>query len=110
MKKVKPLRYPIKQWQINLLVDRVLGYGYENRISGPEIAERIGMEPYTYMGLLVNAARHQGYLVGSRDGEGYWLIETKEELADTIGLLSGRIKGTQSTIAALKRAGRKAGL
>lgn len=58
--------------------------------------------PQREIGFVVSDLRKQGYLIGSVHGQGYYLIETEEELEHTIGHISKRKAGIDATIKALE--------
>jgi hypothetical protein len=80
-----------------------LGLGRAACRSSYSIARQIGV-PQRSVGFIANAARRKGYAVGSAHGEGYFMIETREELDATIGHIEGRIHGIRLTIEALEDA------
>ena len=80
-----------------------LGRGRDNVTSSYTIATRLGV-PQQTIGFMVNDLRKQGHLIESVYGEGYYLIETAEELADTIRHIEQRKAGIDRTIRALEGA------
>lgn len=69
--------------------------------SSHELSRLIG-EPQKSIGFAVSALRQEGHAIGSVHGEGYYLIETVEELEETIAHISKRKAGIDRTIAALR--------
>jgi|SRR6185503_10108615 len=78
-----------------------LGHGRDDVRSSYWLAGRIGVGQRS-VGFIANAARRQGHLVGSVHGEGYYLIETQDELDATISHIEIRIAGIQRTIMQLR--------
>jgi hypothetical protein len=73
-----------------------LGLGRDACRSSYSISRQIGT-PQRSIGFIANAARRGGHLVGSVHGEGYYLIETRDEFDATISHIAGRVAGIQRT-------------
>jgi hypothetical protein len=78
-----------------------LGLGRDACRSSYSISRQIGT-PQRSIGFIANAARRGGHLVGSVHGEGYYLIETRDEFDATISHIAGRVAGIQRTIGCLE--------
>lgn len=68
--------------------------------SSYAIARQVGM-PQRSVGFAVNRLRREGHLIGSVHGEGYYLIETETELAETLEHIEVRKRGIDRTLRAL---------
>lgn len=86
-----------------------LDYGRAHLRSSYDLARRAGI-PQRSIGFAVNELRRQGVLVGSVHGEGYYLIETAAELAETLEHIERRKRGIDLTLAALRHTADEQGL
>jgi biotin operon repressor len=59
------------------------------------------------IGGVVHRAREMGVAVGSVHGEGYYIIETDEELEETIAHIERRARGLRETVELLRIAREK---
>lgn len=82
---------------------RQLGKGRANIRGGHDLAEALGVSQ-RMIGGVVHRAREQGALVGSSHGEGYYLIQTRDELDATIAHIERRARGLRETITLLRDA------
>ena len=90
-------------------VGMVLPYGRAHRRSSYDLARSAGI-PQRSVGFAVNRLRRQGILVGSVHGEGYYLIETASELAETLEHIERRKRGIDLTLAALRHTAEEQGV
>lgn len=67
------------------------------------LARKLGV-PQRTIGFMVSRLRQHGFLVGSIHGEGYYLIQTEDELDDTIRHIEKRKAGIDRTLNALRTA------
>lgn len=84
----------------------LLRHGRNNVRSSYALAEELGV-PQRTVGFAVNRLRKAGHLIGSVHGEGYYLIDTPEELAETIEHIEKRKAGIDATVASLRASFRK---
>lgn len=79
----------------------LLHLGSENMLTGYKVAELLGVHQRA-VGGIVHRARELGICVGSAHGLGYYLVETEEELEETIHHIEKRISGLRETAALLR--------
>jgi len=70
--------------------------GYENRIPGSELAERVGINESTMRDALAEVRTEYGIPVVSR-GSGYYVIEQKDELQTELGRIAEEIATRKET-------------
>lgn len=75
--------------------------GSGSPMSSYEVAAAMGV-PQRSVGFMVSRLRKLGYPIGSVHGEGYYLIETREELEATIDHIERRKRGIDQTVDALR--------
>ena len=80
-----------------------LGWGISSIRPGHEIAKALGVHQRS-VGFMVGRLRKAGCPIGSVHGGGYYLIQTDEELEDTVAHIEGRKRGIDATVAALREA------
>lgn len=80
-----------------------LGWGMASVRPSHEIAESLGVNQRA-IGFIVGRLRKAGCPIGSVHGSGYYLIQTDEELEDTISHIEARKRGIDATINALREA------
>ncbi len=77
--------------------------GKKNAIKSPEIAELIGIEPgpsnVTIRKLITDTLKQFNLPISGNPALGYYLIETKQELRETLTSLDSRIHGITERIA-----------
>lgn len=79
---------------------KLLKPGKRSVMSSYELARRIGVNQRA-VGFMVSDLRLGGEPVGSVHGEGYYIIESPDELAETIEHIERRKRGIDRTVQAL---------
>ncbi len=74
--------------------------------SSHSLARLIGVHQRS-VGFIVSGLRREGVLVGSVHGEGYYIIQTQEELDETMGHIAARKRGIDMTLDAISSAWRQ---
>ena len=77
--------------------------GMDNAISAKQLADRLGSNPSTVRNWIEDL-RQQGWPIGSKNGYGYFLIDSDDEFRDVMASMEHRRRSAAETMEALASA------